>query len=72
MGAMCHNAVHSAVERTSIGKIEGVISNECEVLTRLGPSLSETVDDVYDHVKGSLNFLVKVCVWGACGHQVWV
>ena len=39
------------------------------MVTRFG---YESGNDVYDHVKRSLNFLVKVCVWGTCGHQVWL
>lgn len=58
MGCLCHNSVHSTVTSACLDRI-GVISNECEILIRLG-SAEKTVDNILRLVLIALQNLVEV------------
>ena len=58
MGCLCHNSVHSAITSACLDKV-GVISNECEILVRLGPA-EKTVDNILRLVLIALQNLVEV------------
>ena len=58
---MCHNAIHEAIQRTNLyGKLDGVVTGDCEILLRLCSSTSEATDCVLHHVKEAVAFIVKV------------
>lgn len=58
MGCLCHNSVHNTITIARLDKV-GVVSNECEILVRLG-SAEKTVDNILRLVLVALQNLVEV------------
>jgi hypothetical protein len=59
LGSLCHNAVHGAVIKAGIDRMDSVLTNECEILLRISPSTDKAVNNVLDIVIKALHHLVE-------------
>ncbi len=65
LGALTLNAFHEAVQRTSMyGKLDGVVTAECEILLKIFNNMYDAVECLLKHVKEALKFLVEVYTVG--------